>query len=413
MPRRLLIRLLPTVAAFWLPVTNSPAADFRDAADAVRFALTHNRDLRAARLAVAAAEARMQGAGRLANPEVEATLAGGQDFEGRIELGLSQRFPLTARLRLEKEISRLELEAARCEVAEREWHVALQVRQAFLELAGARAVQELRRRQTEVSAAFSESLRRRVAEGFSSALDAEEAGLETGELRAAGEEARAREAMAAGNLAALLGLPVAAPLSLRDPLDLPASLPAPRAPGGRPDVRLAEIAIEAAEKDLGLARAMRWEDIGVGLFVEAERFRDEPEGIEPEGLIGLRLSVPLPVWQSGAAAVAERQALGARRREMLEALRLAAAHQADAAWKHMQARFAAARQLQNGVLPKARQLLTDTQAAYERGEAEAQTLFRIRQRLITLETAALAARQDFHLSHADWLHAVGASNPTP
>lgn len=407
----MLSRLLPVVAALWLP--GAEAVTLSDASDAVRMALAENRDLRAARLAVAAAEARVRGAGRLANPEVEATVAGGQDFEGRIELGLSQRFPLTARLRLEKELSQLDLEAARWEVAETEWRVSRDVRRAFLELAGAQAVQALRVAQIGLSRDFSDALGRRVAEGFASSLEADEAGLELGELEAAGAEARALEAAAAGELALLIGRPAGEPLGVRDTLDLPSSVPTARKPDNRPDVRLAEIAIEAAETDLGLARAMRWEDVGVGLFVEGERFRDEPEGIETEGLIGMRLSVPLPVWQNGHAAVAERQALKTRRLEMLEALRLAAVHQTTAAWNRMQARFAAARQLQNVVLPKARRLLADTQSAYDRGETDADAVFRLRQRLIILETAALAARRDFHLARADWLHAVGPAKPTP
>ncbi len=95
---------------------------------AVRYALEKNRTLAAARLMLAAAEARARGAGRLANPDLEIVVAGGQDFEGRIEVGLMQRFPLTARLRLEKEISALEIEAARCEIAEQERTITGQVR---------------------------------------------------------------------------------------------------------------------------------------------------------------------------------------------------------------------------------------------------------------------------------------------
>ncbi len=104
-------------------------------------------------------------------------------------------------------------------------------------------------------------------------------------------------------------------------MSLPPSAPAAKPAGKRADIRLAEIAIEAAEKDLGLARAMRWDDIGVGLFVEGERLRDEPEGISTEGLIGMKLSVPLPVWNTGGAAVEERRIIAQRRMEMLETLR--------------------------------------------------------------------------------------------
>lgn len=401
------MRNLLCAGLLFASLLSARAVTLNDEAAAVQFALTNNRELRAARLAVSAAEARVRGAGRLANPALEAEVAGGRDFEGRIEIGLSQRFPLTARLRLEKDISRLELEAARCEVAEREREISSRVRTAFLSFASARETRALRGKQAEISAAFANSLQQRVSEGFVSTLDAGQASLEAGELRATVEETKAEEAETAGGLAALLGLPVGEKLSAGDTLALPKSLPAAAPPTSRPDVRLAEIAIEAAEKDISLARAMRWEDIGIGVFVEGERFRDEPEGIESEGLLGMRVSLPLPVWQSGSAAVEEKQALAERRKELLAALRLAATHQADAAYKKMKARFAAARQMQEGVLPLARKLLADTQAAQERGEADFESLFRARRRLVEIEAAALESRRQFHLARAAWRTAVG------
>jgi len=394
-----------------LPFFNALAAAFDDEASAVRYALGNNRDLRAARLTVSAAEARVRGTGKLSNPEIEATVAGGKDFEGRIEIGLTQRFPLTARLRLEKAISQLEVEAARIEVAGREREVAAKVREAFLQAAQAREGRILRGRQGELAATFAKSLQGRVAEGFDSPLDAAEAALEATRLKAQVAALRAEEDAATGKLAALLGLPANETLTVQDIPPLPSSLPAAASPANRPDIRLAEIAIEAAEKDLGLARAMRWEDIGVGVFVEAERFRDEPEGIEPEGLIGMRLSLPLPVWNNGQAAVEERKAIAQRRTELLEAIRLAAAHEAASAWRQMKARFSAAQQMQNDALPAARKLLADTQAASDRGEADVQRIFRVRERLIAIENDALESRSQFHLARAAWLHAAGA--PTP
>ena len=279
------------------------AADWNESL-AVQAALANNRDLRAARRTLDEAEARLRGAGRLSNPEIEVVVAGGRDFEGRIEIGLTQYFPLTARLRLEKSLSRLELEAARLEVEERERIISSQVRTAFLSLAAAREGQDLRRRQSDTASTTAKSLTTQAREGFVSSLDATQASLEASQLRADGETSRAEAAEAAGKLATLLGLPPSDPLPLKDNLSLPRSLPAARSPDGRPDLRLAAIAITAAEHDLGLARAMRWQDIGIGLFVEGERFRDEPEGIENEALLGMKLSLPLPVWQNGSAAVA-------------------------------------------------------------------------------------------------------------
>jgi len=382
-------------------------------ANAVRFALDNNQDLRAARLGVEAAEARLHGAGRLSNPELEIVVAGGQDFEGTVEVGLMQRFPLTARLRLEKELSQLDVDAARQEVADQERRLAAQVRKSFLAVATARETRALRNRQTETAANISTALKRQAGEGFASSLDVTQAALEAAQLQASAEEAKAAEAASMGDLATLLGLPTTRSVALRGGLGLPDSLPAARSSQGRPDLALARIAITAAQTDLALARAMRWKDIGLGVFVEGERFRDEPEGIENEALLGIKFSVPLPVWQNGSAAVAERRLLAQRRQELLAGLQLRAAHEAQSTWKQMQARFAAAQCLEQEALPLAQKLLADTQAIYERGEANTQSLFRARQHLITVENEALNARSAFHLVRSAWLFATTYPSDQP
>lgn len=399
------LTLLATLANGW----SDPFSE----ATAVRFALDNNRDLRAARLSVEAAEARLRGAGRLSNPELEVFVAGGQDFEGNVEIGLMQRFPLTARLRLEKELSQLDLEAAREEVADQKRRLAAHVRESFLALAAARETSALRKRQTEAATNISAALKRQAGEGFASSLDVTQAALEAAQLQASAEDAQAGEAVNEATLATLLGLPTTRSLVLRSGLPLPSSLPLARSSEGRPDLVLARIAITAAQTDLALARAMRWEDIGLGIFVEGERLRDEPEGIENEALLGLKLSVPLPVWQNGSAAVAERQSLAQRREELLAALQLQAEHEAQSAWKQMTARFAAARRLEKEVLPLAQKLLADTQSVYDRGEADTQSLFRARQHLITVENEALNARSAFHLARSAWLFATNPPSDQP
>lgn len=378
---------------------------------AARYALEKNLTLKAARLTLAAAEARARGAGRLSNPEFDATVAGGAEWEGRVELGLMQRFPLTARLRLEKEISALEIEAARSEIAAQELTITSRVREAFVSLARSREALNLRKRQVELNTAFADSLSRRVSEGFASTLDAGEGALDAKQLQASLKALEAEEAATSSELATLLALPSARAIAIQTPMTLPKNPPGAKPAQERPDIRLARIAIEAAEKDIGLARAMRWEDIGVGIFVEGERTRDEPESIDTEGLIGMKLSVPLPVWNNGAAAVEERRIIAQRRMEMLEALKLTAAHEVTSTAQQMHARFAAARQLQDDVLPAARKLLADTQASYERGETEIQRLFRLRERLTNLETASLEAVAEYHLARTRWETALGIITP--
>ncbi len=59
------------------------------------------------------------------NPELGLEVAGGQDFEGRVEVGLTQWFPVTSRLRWERTVSQLEITKARLEVADMERRIAV------------------------------------------------------------------------------------------------------------------------------------------------------------------------------------------------------------------------------------------------------------------------------------------------
>ena len=374
---------------------------------AVRLAREKNPELRAARTLVAEAEGRARRTGRLTNPELEAEVAGGQNFEGRVAVGLTQRFPLSARLRLERNLSALDIARARLEVRQKELQLALAARAAFYELASIREAVSLAGRQVDAAKKIAESLQGSATEGFTSRLDAGQAALAGEGFVAAREALRAEEALAAGRLATLLGRKDDTPFLIKDSLALPEMLPANRSLGFRPDLALAEMAVHAGAADVSLAQASRWEDVGVGVFVEGERFRDEPEGIAPEALVGVRFSVPLPLWKNGSGAIAEKQAAAERQKQLLESLRLTALNQALAAHRAMAARYRAASLADTRVLPSARKQVSDSEAAYQRGELDLPSLFLARERLATFETAALEARKKFHLALSEWLTAVG------
>ena len=72
-----------------------------------------NPNLRAARFTIDEAVGRLRQSGRLENPELETEIEHNTRFsEGRIEIGLRQEFPVTDRLRLEKQLGATEVQAA-------------------------------------------------------------------------------------------------------------------------------------------------------------------------------------------------------------------------------------------------------------------------------------------------------------
>ncbi len=380
---------------------------------APRYAVENNPELRAARGLVVEAEARTRSTGRLANPEIEAEVAGGQEFEGRISVGVTQRFPITARLRLERELSTLDVERARLEVLDRERQIRLAARQTIIELAASREAITLLEHQAKTARTAALSLSRSAVEGQSSALDSRLATLAGQELTIIQENLRAEETLVSDRLRLLLGAPASIVLVINHGLALPSTPPASRASGFRPDLRLAEIEVEAGAVDVSLARSSRWDDAAVGLFVEGERFRDEPEGIAPEALAGIRVSIPLPFWQDGSGRVAEKQAALERREGQLAALRRAVLNEVSAAYRVMVSRHRAAMVAINDVLPSARSQVTAAESVYARGELDLPTLIRSRERLAALEMTALETRKNFHLAHAEWLAATGEELTPP
>lgn len=373
----------------------------------------NNPELLAARNLVAEAVARAGTTGRLTNPEFDAEVAGGEGFEGRISLGVTQRFPLTSRLRWERNLSAVEIEIARAEIRSQEHLLKTAVRLAFYELAFARLAITVCRRQAELAAAFADSLSGRAREGFGSALDGQQATLSASLLKARTDLLATDEVLALGRLNNLLGRPADAAFSIAELLELPRETPKERAMGDRPDLRLAELMVQAGETGLSLAKASRWEDVGVGLFVEGERFRDDPGGIEPETLIGMRFSIPLPLWQNSRDRIAEKDAIRSRLVEELAALRLTALNEVLISHQILSIRHRSAREMQDGLVPAARKQVEDAEGAYLRGELAIDNVFQARERLVETESAALEARKSYFLSHAEWIAALGETDKQP
>lgn len=403
------LRLLLAGGLIFLPLISARTEPPLNADNAVRLALGNNPELQAARHLVAEAEARARTSGRLSNPEVDTELAGGPDKESRAAAGLTQRFPLTSRLRLERSLSTLEIEIARAEIRNQERLLETAVRSAFYELTSARTAIALGRMQSELATSFADSLSESVHEGFGSVLDGQQAGLSASMLKARMELLAADEATALGRLNNLLGRPADAAFPVNGTLDLPRELPARHAAGDRPDLHLAELLVEAGTTDVSLAEASRWEDVGVGVFIEGEQFRTESGGPDPETLIGVRFSIPLPLWQNGSGKVAEKNAIHSRRVQTLEALRLTAANEALMAHSIMEIRYRTARDMQDNLVPAARRQATDAEAAYMRGELPIANVFQARERFIETESTALEARKNYFLSHAEWLGALGGT----
>ena len=168
---------------------------------------SQNPDLAAARLRIDEVTGRMTQSGRLDNPELELGLEHNSQFrEGRFEIGFSQRFPVTGRLRIEKEITLTELKAAEAEVREVERQLVAKARELLVKVLATRLRRELLREQSAVAKEFADFLGETAAKGEGSPLDAGQARIEATRLTTELRQLDAAEAALAGELKPLLGM---------------------------------------------------------------------------------------------------------------------------------------------------------------------------------------------------------------
>ena len=374
-------------------------------ADRIR---AHNPELAAARWRIREAEGRMNQSGRLSNPDLETSFESNSRFrEGKLEIGFSQRFPVTGRLQLEKEVSRTELKASEAEVREVERQIIAKAREAVVKVLANRQRRELLREQSGVSKEFSQFLSEIAAKGEGSALDAGQAKLEAAGLSMEIRQLDASETALVGDLKPLLGILPGESLSVSGSLPSP-SLPSVAAdPSRRPDFQAAKLNAQAAAHGVALEQARRYDDVEGGFFAAAERTEDAPEGYENEAIIGLRFKVALPFWNKNEGAIQEAEAKKERTEKEAIAIGRSIRLEAEAARAEMAEWTRLIGEIDNTLLPLADEQSKLAEDAYRNGQGEIQSVLRSRDKRLQLSAARLDALREFHLARVRHDSALG------
>lgn len=368
----------------------------------------NNPQLAAARWRIQEAVGRMNQSGRLSNPELETSFESNSRLrEGKLEIGLSQRFPVTDRLRLEKDISLTELKAAEVEVREVERRIVGEAREAVVKILAARQRRELLLEQTAISKEFAEFLSGIVAKGEGSALDAGQAKLEATSLSMEIRQIEASETSLLGELKPLLGLRPGESFSVGGPLPSPALPLIQVDPAKRPDFQAAKLNAEAAAQGVALEKARRYDDVEGGIFAGAERNEDVPEGYENEAIIGLRFKVALPFWNKNEGAIQEAEAKKMRRENETIALEQAIRLEAEAARASMTEWKRVIDEINDTLLPLADEQTKLAENAYRSGQGEIQAVLRSREKRLQLSAAKLDALREFQLARMRHQTALG------
>jgi cobalt-zinc-cadmium efflux system outer membrane protein len=367
-----------------------------------------NPDLAAARLRIDEALGRMKQAGRLSNPELETSFEHNSRFrEGRLEVGFSQRFPVTDRLRLEKGISVTQLKAAEAEVREVERLLIARARTQIIQALAIRQRRELLANQIKLASEFAEKLFAASVKGEASALDAASARLEAASVSAELRQLGAQEAAAIGELKPLLGMHPGSPVSVGGTLALPA-LPSDAVnPAHRPDFQVAMLEVDAAGQGIALQEARRYDDVEAGLFAAAERTEDAPDGYDNEAIVGFRFRIPLPLWNKNEGAIEKARATHERRKLEATALARNIRLEAESDRSQMIEWAKLVRELDETLLPLAEEQSKAASDAFAQSQTDIQTVFRSREKRLQLAAARLDALREFHLTRVRYEAASG------
>lgn len=369
-----------------------------------------NPDLAAARFRIKEALGRMNQSGRLSNPEIDSSFEHNPRFrEGKFEIGLSQRFPFTDRLRLEKDVTFSELKASEAEVREVERQLIGQARVLVVKLLSTRHRRVLLREQTAVSKEFSDFLSNIVAKGEGSALDAGQAKLETTSLAMEIRQLDASETALAGELKPLLGMRPGESLNVSGVLPAPFLRAIPVDASKRPDFQAAKLNAQAAAQGVALEQARRYDDVEGGLFAAAERTEDAPDGYDNEAIIGLRFKMALPFWNKNEGNIQEAEARKDRKEMEVVALGRGIHLEAEAARAEMAEWKRLIDEIDETLLPLAAEQTKLAEDSYRTGQGEIQSVLRAREKRLQLAGAKIDALREFHLARVR--HETTLGNP--
>lgn len=365
---------------------------------AIEQALVHNKELAAARLMVDRATARVQATGLRPNPSLELEMSDDLLFhdegESSYGIGISQSFPLANRLAKQKNVSRVEIAKARIEIKRRELDLAKEISDFALDvhLAEVRIEHLSKLRDTlREAASFATN---KAETGEISPLDAGQLTLELRILEQDIENLRLEKERLMHQVAPDLGLPSADHFHF----DATDTLPYQdqTLPGYQDDIlerspnfQFALLEEKAAEAEIALAQAENWDAITATLFWKNEKGIDEPIGRTSDQLLGLSLSIPLPLKRKGDIRAKEKYLARDQSRLSAAAIRFRiendvehAHHEAEISLQRMQA-------YETEILRFAESQYQETQAAYRAGQVDMLTLLRSQEKRISLEKGYL------------------------
>ena len=323
-----------------------------------------------------------------------------------MKIGVSRSFPVTDRLKWEKEIGKSQLEAAEMEVRSVEQQLITEAKLLLMQVSTIKNRRHWITQEQKEAGEFAAQLQKNQQRAEASALDASQAKIDAASLVIEQKQLDAREVTLLVDLKNLLGMPPSAVISIT--AELPALQPATSGNARqRADYQQALKQIDSANHRVQRELANRYDDLDAGIFLNSMRQQDVPRGYVNDWMLGFQLSIPLPFGDDNSGNIATARAHVERRNQEAKAILAKADHEAQGAtaemleWKKLDSHIT------DELLPLAEEQWKLAQQAYAQGQGDLAILFRARAQRRQLLLSRVDARCAYHLARIRQEAALG------
>lgn len=381
---------------------------------AVQVALLNNRTVQATYEELGVAQAELVQAGLLKNPvfSVLARFPEAGKGSANVELSVSQDFIELLSVPLRKAVAAAQYDAAKARVTGEIVNLTADVRQAFYRVQGAQQMAEMRRSVVAATGASLDARKRLREAGNITDLELANEQALHGQAKVDLARAEAELVKDRERLLALLGLwgpeaniRIAERLPDLPPVDAGLDHVEALAARQRLDLAAAVTDLNATYRSFGLTRQFTWLN-GTELSVDAEH---ETDGT---WITGPGLSLPIPIFDTGAAQVSIARSRVRQATARLYALAVQIRSDARAARAGMLAARERADYYRTSLVPLRRRITQQTQLQYNAMILGVFQLLQAKRDEIDAGRDYIEAIQDYWLARTELERAVGGRLPT-
>jgi cobalt-zinc-cadmium efflux system outer membrane protein len=373
----------------------------------IEYSQQNNGELKAFREEKGIRDAGKVRAGLLPNPtlDLEAGTGAltGSSNENSLALGLSQEFLLAGKRDKRLTVAERELDVYRWQLADRERLLREEVKTAFYDTVLAKERLALTDRSIAINRQLLDVTKERLAAGDIPELEMNLVKVELARSEGARVEVAKAMLQSQSRLWTLMGLPAGSRPAIEGKLESGAPVAKSlaelkqQAQTNRPDIKALEAEKHRGDADVILAEAERTPNLTAGLALRRDTTSMEIGGIEGKDTaytIGVRLSMPIPVFDRNRAGIQE-----ARARKSSSETRLAAAvgkveREVETAYASSQNAASVLALYKADIIPQLEENLKLTQEAYRLGEVGILSVIQEQKKFFEVNDGYLTALHD-------------------